>query len=207
MIPRLWYWTDSKRGTAGRELAEVIEAAARGGVGGVVLREPALAIEELAALLDRLRPLRSAGVKLVVSRRLDLVRAYDLDGIQLGADAVPVAEVRASLGPAAIVGYSAHSAEEAREVAAAGASYVTLSPIYPTSSKPGVPGRGLEWLAGSTRLLSIPALALGGVTAQRTPELIRAGAWGVAVVSAIGAAPDVESAARKFRDSLQENPG
>jgi thiamine-phosphate pyrophosphorylase len=86
-----------------------------------------------------------------------------------------------------------------------GASYVTLSPIYPTASKPGVPARGPGWLAEAIKGLGIPALALGGMTAARTREVLEAGAWGIAAVSAIGAAPDVELAAREFRNAIWES--
>ncbi len=204
MIPRLWYITDGERGSAGRALREVIERAVAGGVGGVLLRERALPARDLAQLAASLAPLRRRGVALVVSRRLDLARALRLDGVQLAADAVPVANARAWLGADALIGYSAHSRDEARQVAAEGASYVMLSPIYLTESKPGAGGRGPGWLEGAIRELSIPALALGGMTPERTQEVLKAGAWGVAAVSAIGAAADVAAAARDFQLALAE---
>jgi thiamine-phosphate diphosphorylase len=170
----------------------------------VVIRERDLADATIGALFDELLPLRGEGVRLLVSRRLDVARAYGLDGVHLAADAIPVREARAWLGPEAWIGYSAHSGDEAREVATAGANYVTLSPIYPTSSKPGAEPRGTDWLDRATRGLSIPALALGGITARRVGEVVRAGAWGVAVVSGVGAAPDVEEAAREMQRAIEE---
>lgn len=207
MIPRLWYITDGERGTAGRPLAAVVGEALAGGVGGVVLRERGLESAALAGLVQALLPLRHHGLVLVVSRRLDLARAYGLDGVHLAADAVPVGEARAWLGPDALIGYSAHSGPEARRAARAGASYVTLSPIHPTASKPGAPGRGCAWLAEATSKLAIPTLGLGGVTPARTEGILKAGAWGVAAVSAIGAAPDVAAAARAFRQVIRETTG
>ena len=205
MIPRLCYITDGRRGTGGRPLAEVIQQAARGGVELVILRERTLPGGEYGALIEALLPLREQGLLLAISRRLDLARAYGLDGVHLAADAVPVREARAWLGPDALIGYSAHSAPEARAARAEGASYVTLSPIYPTSSKPGSPGRGRAWLAESTRGLGVPVLALGGLTPARTHEVLEAGAWGIAAVAAIGAAADVGQASREFRKALLEN--
>jgi thiamine-phosphate pyrophosphorylase len=117
---------------------------------------------------------------------------------------VGVAEARAWLGPGALIGYSAHSAAEARSAEQDGASYVTLSPVYPTGSKPGAAGRGEAWLAEATRGLGIPALALGGVTAPRVARVVGAGAWGIAAVSALGAAADIEEAAREFAEALRE---
>jgi thiamine-phosphate pyrophosphorylase len=204
VIPRLFYVTDGERGTGGRAQHEVIRAAFEGGVEAVIVREP-----EPGDLLERLAPLRARGLRVIWSRRLDLVRGWDLDGVHLAADAVPVAEARAWLGPGAWIGYSAHSGEEARRVAAEGASYVTLSPIYATESKPGAGGRGADWLRESLADLGIPVLALGGVTPARTGEILQAGAWGVAAVSAIGAAPDPARAAGEFQSTLStllENP-
>lgn len=204
MIPRLWYVTDGERGTGGRPLRSVIEQAAAGGVEAVLLRERSLSAVELAALVTALAPLRRAGLRVLISRRLDLARALGLDGVQLAADALPVAEARAWLGADAWIGYSAHAAREARAAAREGASYVMLSPIHPTESKPGAAGRGAEWLREATADLPVPALALGGMTPERTLEACKAGAWGVAAVSAIGAAPDVAAAARRFRTTLAE---
>ncbi len=207
MIPRLLYISDGERGTAGRPLVEVLEGAAAGGLRAVLLRERALRSAQLVALIEAILPLRERGVRLLVSRRLDLARAYGLDGVHLAADAVPVARARAWLGPAALIGYSAHSGEEARRVADEGASYVTLSPIFATASKPGAPGRGLRWLSQATRDLSIPALALGGVTPERTRGTLKSGAWGAAVVSAIGASPDPAASAREFGRVITEITG
>jgi thiamine-phosphate pyrophosphorylase len=190
--------TDGERGTGGRAQETVIAAAFRGGAGLAVIRERHWEAVQWRALRDALAPLRARGLLLLASRRLDLVRALGLDGVQLGADAIPVREARGWLGPAACIGYSAHSAEEAASAAAEGASFVVLSPIYPTASKPGAPGRGCRWLAQAVRGLPIPALALGGLTPERAAETRAAGAWGVAVVSAIGAVPDPERAAREF---------
>ncbi|MBW2279648.1 MAG: thiamine phosphate synthase [Deltaproteobacteria bacterium] len=205
MIPRLFYITDGERGTAGRPLHEVVARAFEGGVEAVVVRERSLETGALARLIDSLDASRSQGLRVLVSRRLDLARALGLDGVHLAADAVDVATARGWLGPDAWLGYSAHSGEEARDVAARGADYVTLSPIRATSSKPGACGRGIDWLRKSLSGLEIPALALGGVAACDIEEILRAGAWGVAAVSAIGAAPDVAAAASAFREALWEN--
>ncbi len=205
MIPRLCYITDAERGTGGRPLAEVVRDSARAGVELVVLREPQLQGSEWEALLRQINPLREQGLRVVASRRLDVTRACELDGVHLAADAVSVGEARAWLGPEALIGYSAHSGSEARDADAAGASYVTLSPIYQTGSKPGAVGRGCAWLARELREVEIPVLALGGLTPERTPQVLEAGAWGVAAVSAIGSAPDIGAAVRGFRHALKEN--
>lgn len=201
MIPRLLYMTDGTRGTGGRPQVDVIRAAFEGGLQAVVVRERDPA--ELIRLLELLEPLRRDGLRVIASRRLDLVRALGLDGVHLATDAVPVARARAWLPPGTTIGYSAHSGAEARRAAAAGADYVTLSPIHATTSKPGVRAQGTGWLRESLIGLDIPTLALGGVTPGNTEEILATGAWGIAAVSAIGAAPDVAQATGAFREAIQ----
>jgi thiamine-phosphate pyrophosphorylase len=196
--------SDGERGSAGRPVLDVIEAMARGGVELVVLRQREWTGVEWSEAARRLEPLRARGLRVVASRRLDVVRALDLDGVHLGREAIPVREARAFLGDDALIGYSAHDGDEARSAAADGASYVTLSPIWATDSKPGVAGRGSAWLADALSGLPIPALALGGVVAARVAELRAAGAHGVAAVAALGAAPDPEVAAREFHRALAD---
>lgn len=196
--------SDGPRSSAGRPLLEVIEALARGGVELVVLRERSWSGAEWTEAARRLVPLRARGLRVVASRRLDCARALGLDGVHLGAEAVPVAEARAFLGGGALIGYSAHRADEARAAAAAGASYVTLSPVFATDSKPGTPPRGVDWLREAARGLPLPVLALGGLSAARVAEVRAAGAHGVAAVAALGGAPDPEAAAREFRRALAD---
>jgi thiamine-phosphate diphosphorylase len=204
LIPRLCYWTDGARGTAGRDPIDVIERLARGGVEAIVLREMDWSAAQVRECGRRLEKLRADGLRVLASRRLDLVRALRLDGVHLGAEAIAVREARDFLGPQALVGYSAHDVDEARAAAAQGASYVTLSPIFATSSKPDAPPRGIAWLAEAARALPLPVLALGGVTPERVGELVRAGAHGVVAIAALGAAPDPERAAREFRRALTD---
>ena len=204
MNARLCFMSDGPRSTGGRPLLDVVEALARGGVELVVLREAAWTGREWSEAARQLAPARARGLRLVASRRLDVARALDLDGVHLGAEAVPVREARAFLGSGKLVGYSAHEAAEAERADAEGASYVMLSPIYETDSKPGAAPRGCAWLREATRALRVPAFALGGVTAERVAELCAAGASGVAAAAALGAAPDPEAAAREFGRALAD---
>jgi thiamine-phosphate pyrophosphorylase len=204
LIPRLSYWTDGERGRAGRDQAWVIERLARGGVEAVVLRERDWSARDWSDCLARLAEARAGGLRVLASRRLDLARAFELDGVHLGAESVPVAEARAFLGPSALIGFSAHEPAEAERAAADGASYVTLSPIFATDSKPGAQALGCDWLAAAVEKLDLPVLALGGVTAARVAQVRRAGAFGVVAISALGAARDPEAAAREFRRALAD---
>jgi thiamine-phosphate pyrophosphorylase len=202
--PRLCFLSDGPRSTGGRPLLDVIEGLARGGVELVVLRERGWTGREWTEASRRLAPWRARGLRVVASRRLDVARALELDGVHLGRESVPVREARGFLGEHALLGYSAHDGSEARRAAAEGASYVMLSPIYETESKPGHPARGCIWLRNACAELPIPAFALGGVTAKQVPELLAAGASGVAAVAALGAAPDPEAAAAEFRRALAD---
>jgi thiamine-phosphate pyrophosphorylase len=196
--------SDGPRSTGGRPLLDVIEALARGGVELVVLREREWTGAEWTEAVRRLEPVRARGLRVVASRRLDVARALGLDGVQLGLEAVSVSEAREFLGRDALVGYSAHDGDEARRAAAEGASYVMLSPIYATDSKPLAPARGCDWLRQASADLPVPALALGGLTVARVAEILAAGAFGVAAVAALGAATDPEAAAREFRRALAD---
>ncbi|MFQ5698873.1 MAG: thiamine phosphate synthase [Myxococcota bacterium] len=205
MIPRLCYISDTERGTGGRDRIGVIEALFAGGLRMLVLRDRSATAATFRGWIRALAPLRARGLRVLVSRRLDLARAFDLDGVHLAADAVPLVVARRWLPEGTWIGYSAHSGAEAREAERAGATYVTLSPVYATGSKPKALGRGCDWLRDAAGSLGVPALALGGLRPERVPEVLEAGAWGVAAVSALGAAQDPAAAARAFLRAL--DPG
>lgn len=143
----------------------------------------------------------------VVNDRLDVALAIDGDGVHLGQDDLPVPTARRLLGPSAIVGGTARDAETARRLEGEGASYVGVGPIYPTSTKTGLPdplGPSLiETVAAS---VSIPVIAIAGVTVATVPELLSAGAHGVAVVGAIAGSADPSAATRELLDALGESP-
>jgi thiamine-phosphate pyrophosphorylase len=183
---------------------EVVAAAVAGGVDRVQIREKDLPTRDLMALVRAVRRL-GAGARLLVNERIDVALATGADGIHLGKSTLPVAAAR-RVAPGLEIGYSAHSLEEARAAEREGASFVTFSPIYETASKgsEGAPPQGIAALREVCRALGIPVLALGGVTAPRVPEVLAAGAGGVAVVSAITEAADIEAAARAIVRCTQD---
>ena len=113
------------------------------------------------------------------------------DGVHVGADDLPVAAVRCVAGDGLLVGGTARDAETARRLVAEGADYLGVGPCYATTSKTGLPEPG-----GAARIravadaVSIPVIAISGVTTDRVPELLDAGAWGVAVIGAVRDAAD-----------------
>jgi thiamine-phosphate pyrophosphorylase len=134
---------------------------------------------------------RQAGARCLVNDRLDVALAVGADGAHVGADDLPVAAARRVLGPGATLGATARDPESARAAIAAGASYLGVGPAYATATKPGLPDPiGPAGIAAVAAAVDVPVIAIGGVTLARVPELLAARAYGVAVVSAIGGAPD-----------------
>ena len=148
----------------------------------VMLRDHGATGEAFAAVADWLIPrLRKHAVRVVVNSNADVAAAHGV-GVHVGTRGPSVgACLRQGIE---LIGYSAHTAEEAREAASAGASYVTFSPVYPTSSKPAHSGVGVEALASAVRAAApVPVYALGGVTPTRAVMCRTAGAQGAAVLS------------------------
>ncbi|GIU91598.1 MAG: thiamine-phosphate synthase [Acidimicrobiia bacterium] len=124
--------------------------------------------------------------RLVVNDRCDLALAVGADGVHVGEDDLPVAVVRNLMGPEAMVGATVRNPDAALAAAADGASYLGAGPVYPSRTKPDLPPPiGPEGIARIARAVEIPVIAIGGVTPRRVPELLAAGAYGVAVVGSV----------------------
>lgn len=147
--------------------------------------------------------IRDAGAVALINDRVDIALATEADGVHLGADDVPVEVARRLLGSGAIVGATCRSPADARCATAAGADYIGVGPAYATTTKTGLPDPlgpgGVGAVAAATHL---PAIAISGVTVERVPELLAAGAHGVAVVGAVFSAPDIAVATQKFLGAL-----
>lgn len=199
-IMRLCLVTD--RGLAGgRKLAEIVEAAVRGGVTMVQLREKAATtrafLEEARALKALLGPL---GIRLVVNDRLDIALAVDADGVHVGQTDLPVEEVRRLVGPGKIVGLSITDATQIVRPDAAAADYLGIGPIYLQQTKDdAATPLGVEGFRRLRTLTRKPVMAIGGLKPDNSAPVLAAGADGLAVVSAIIAADEPEVVARQFR--------
>jgi thiamine-phosphate pyrophosphorylase len=190
LAPGLILITDRKRSR--RPLVEVCGAAVRAGFAAVMLREKDLEARELLALAEPLAQVcHSLKKALIINGRLDVVLAVPGAGAHVGRDGVPVADARRILGPGRLLGYSAHEIAEAREALDAGADYVTVSPIFPSFSKPGVRPRGLSFLRSAVQgLAPRPVVALGGMDPDRLPQVKTCGAHCAAVLGAVMQAED-----------------
>jgi len=192
----LYLVTDRTR-THGRPLIDAVEAALQGGVDALQLREKDLPAAELFVLACKLRELcRHYGARFLVNDRVDVALAAKADGVHLAVNSFTPADARRLLGPEALIGASAHSLAEARAAANAGADFIVFGPVFDTPSKRSFgPPVGLNALAEVARSISLPVLAIGGITAERVEAVRQHGGRGVAVVSAILEAADPRAAA------------
>ncbi len=201
----LYLVTDSGL-SRGRLQVQVVEAALRGGVTVVQYREKSASTRRMVEEARELRVLcKAAGVPFIVNDRIDVALAVDADGVHVGQEDMPAALARRLIGKGRILGVSAVSAEEARRAEADGADYIGASPIFSTPTKPDAPPpMGVEGLRQLARSVGIPVVAIGGMNAGNAARIMEAGAAGVAVVSAIVAADDVEAAAREIRAAVEK---
>jgi thiamine-phosphate pyrophosphorylase len=179
-------------------LVSAVEAAVRGGADAVQLREKDLSLEGLLPLARRVRQATPGRALLLVNGPLDAAVVAEADGVHLPESAGLVRRPREGF----LVGRSVHSLEAARRAEAEGADYLVAGPVYETRSHPGRNPAGLSLIEEITRRVRVPVLAIGGVTVGRIDEVMRAGASGVAVISAVLAQPDRGTAARELRRAL-----
>lgn len=188
---RLCLITDRMQ-TAGRTLPAVVARALRGGLRAVQLREKDLPAAQLYELAVELRQItRDFGATLLINDRIDVALAVDADGVHLGKAGLPVSSARRILGDNRLIGYSAHSTDEALQAQRDGADFVSLGPVYHTPAKaPYGEPVGLAVLAEAVRVLTIPVLALGGIKQSSVADVMSTGVRGIALISAVMNAPD-----------------
>ena len=198
----LYLVTDRAR-TGGRPLVPLLRTALRAGLHGIQLREKDLDARALVALAEELlAPVREAGARLLINDRVDVALALHADGVHLRSDSLPVSVTRRMVGGDRLIGVSTHHVEDVIRAEGEGADFVVLGPVYETPSKQLVgPPLGLGPLESAAARCRIPIFAIGGITTARVREVRAAGAYGVAVVSAILEAGDVAGATR---DLLRE---
>jgi thiamine-phosphate pyrophosphorylase len=186
------------------DLTDRVEAAVRGGVDIVQLREKRAAREELLTLAEEIREICVRGGALfTVNDYIELARLLKAAGVHLGQEDEPVAIARGILGPDALVGRSVGTVEEARRAVREGADYLGVGTIFATPTKPDANVAGVSLVEEVAREnLPLPWFAIGGITPDTAPEVAAAGAPGFAVVRAILDAEDPEAAARELRSLL-----
>jgi thiamine-phosphate pyrophosphorylase len=196
--PRLYVILD-RSVAGGRDLDTILAGALDGGAEMIQLREKTWPSGTLFPVAQRLRArCRAAGVPFIVNDRVDLALAVDADGVHLGQDDLPPAAARALLKPGMILGLSTHSVEQAKAAQAAGADYVAVGSMFPTATKPEFQLVGPALARQVRPVVHVPLIGIGGITPDNVGDVIAAGVDGVAVISAVCAAPDPRAVARRF---------
>jgi len=176
------------------------------------LREKDRTVRERYEMGEAIRErCREAGVTFVVNDRVDLAKGLDADGVHLGDDDLPVPVARDLLGAEAVIGRSVSTVEAARDAADAGADYLGVGTVYRTQSKDDIPedehGVGPERVAAIADAVDVPLVGIGGITAENADEVARAGADGVAVITAITRADDPGAATAALGEAVERGTG
>lgn len=205
-LPLPLYLVTDRELAAGRTLEDMVSAAIRGGVSAVQLREKQISTREFVALAERVKAVANEGGALfLINDRVDVALAVGADGVHLGQSDMPPAAARRLLGPAAIIGLSVESLHDLADAEKQDVDYYGVSPVFLTPTKAELRRawglEGLRVLRGRTRR---PLVAIGGIHTGNAADVIEAGADGVAVVSAICAAPDPEAAARALAAAVEQ---
>ncbi len=195
------YLVTDRRLAGSRPLVDVVTAAVSGGVAAVQLREKDCSTRDFVALARRLKSaLAPLGVPLIINDRVDVALAAGADGVHLGQADMDYRDVRQLVGPNFLVGLSVDTMEQALQASDLDADYLGVSPIFDTPTKPDTARAWGTGLLAALRARSRHVLvAIGGINASNARQVIEAGADGIAVVSAICAAPDPAAAARELR--------
>lgn len=189
----------------GRTLAECVESALRGGATFVQLRDKHASTDELVAIARELEPLCArANVPFVVNDNIEAALAAGADGVHVGQDDMACASARALLGPDRIVGVSVQTVEEALGAQADGADYLGVGAMFGTPTKPEAVDVSFEELTAICKVIDIPVVAIGGLNENTISSLAGTGVDGAAVVSAIFAARDIETATQRLRELVDE---
>jgi len=181
---------------------ELAELACAGGAEVIQLRDKEISDEEFTRVAGCVLGIcRAHGAQFIINDRVDVAKAVGADGVHVGRDDMRVQDARVLLGSFAVIGTSAGNPDEARLAHRAGADYVGVGHIFATASKTKAsPPIGLQMLADSARNVSRPVIAIGGINAENAANVIRAGAHGIAVISAVCAAKDPKAATARLKE-------
>ena len=192
------YWLN------GRRLYDDVEKALRGGATMLQLREKELDEESFFKEAVELQELcRRYKVPFIVNDNVDIALRMGADGIHVGQHDMEAADVRRLIGPDKILGVSAQTVEQAILAEKMGADYLGVGAVFPTGSKDDADDVSHETLEQICRSVSIPVVAIGGITVDNISELSGRGLAGVSVISAIFAQPDIEAATRRLLEETR----
>ena len=201
----LLYAVTDRHWTGRETLRQQVEAALRGGVTFVQLREKNMEHDAFRKEALEIRDLcRAYRVPFVLDDDVSLAMEVDADGIHVGQSDMEAGDVRALIGPDRILGVSACTVEEAVAAEQRGADYLGVGAVFPTGSKDDARPVTRETLRKICEAVTIPVIAIGGITEQNVMELAGSGLCGVAVISAIFGQPEIESATKRLKAAVSE---
>ena len=199
----LLYAVTDRTWLSGRFLYEAVEESLKGGVTCLQLREKKLDTECFLEEARQLKPLcRSYGVPLIINDNVDIALKSDADGVHIGQSDGDIAATRARIGNK-ILGVSASTVEEALEAERAGADYLGVGAVFPTNSKNDAERVSLSTLRDICNAVSVPVVAIGGITLDNVSLLTDSGVCGIAVISAIYAQKDIRNATERLRVKVE----
>ena len=188
----------------GRTLYEVVKESLDGGVTFLQLREKDLDDENFLKEAVELKELcKEYKVPFVINDNVDIAIKMDADVVHVGQRDMEAGDVRAKLGPDKIIGVSAQTVEQAILAEQRGADYLGVGAVFPTGSKDDADDVSLETLKAICEAVSIPVVAIGGITLENTPQLAGTGICGVAVISAIYAQEDIRKASEDLKKVVE----
>ena len=201
----LLYAVTDRHWLNGRTLVDVVKESLDGGVTMIQLREKSLDAGKFLEEAKELQALcRERHVPFIVNDNVDIAKAMNADGVHVGQDDMAALDARAKLEPDKLIGVSAHTVEEALLAEKQGADYLGVGAVFPTSSKSDVGEMSYETLKAICKAVSIPVVAIGGISGENVGKLAGSGICGVAVISAIYAAKDVKAAAADLKTTVKE---
>jgi thiamine-phosphate pyrophosphorylase len=188
------------------EVERVAGQMIEGGVDLIQLRAKRQAPDEISRIAAGLRALtRNRGIPLIINDHVAIAREVEADGVHVGQEDPPVAEVRRLVGEKAVVGKSTHSLDQAIRAFYEGADYIGFGPLFATPTKPDYPPIGLAEIEKVHEAVRIPIFCIGGIKLDNLPKVIEAGAQRVVIVSGLLQATDIAGYARAVKDLLNRN--
>ncbi|MCD8300652.1 MAG: thiamine phosphate synthase [Clostridiales bacterium] len=189
-----------------KTLAQQVEEALMGGITMLQLREKSLGKEEFLAEAREIKELCDRyGVPLIINDDVEIAGAVDAAGVHLGQEDMDPGEARKILGPEAIIGVSARTAEQALLAQQLGADYLGVGDVFGTATKGDAKRISRETLAAICHAVDIPVAAIGGITAENVTQLKGSGIAGVAIVSAVFAQKNIKNATEQLKNELNIN--
>ena len=204
----LLYAVTDRHWLNGRTLYEVVKESLDGGATFIQLREKTLDEETFLHEAKELQKLcKEYKVPFVINDNVDIALEMDADGVHVGQSDMEAGDVRAKLGPDKIIGVSAGTVEEAILAEKRGADYLGVGAVFPTGSKDDAVEVPHETLKAICEAVSIPVIAIGGITQENVSELAGSGICGIAVISAIYAQKDIKKATELLKEATAEMVG